>query len=531
MIAKHLGRIAAILLATMIITSNVFAASMSTWPSAGHDLNNTRYQSSETKLNISNVGEMAVKWQLTTNGDVSATPSLDGTNIYFPDKGGMLWALSQKTGSVVWSHQISDYTGVPGDFARDTPAIVGNELILGDQAAYSPNIFAPASVFAVNKLTGALMWKTIVETNAFPIVTQSAVVDQSTSNPVVYIGVASAEELYAGLIPNYTCCSARGSMLALDAVTGQILWKTYMVPQGYSGGDVWGSTPVIDYKRGSVYVGTGNNFSIPPDVLTCVENATTTAQAAACLSPDDHFDSVVALDMHTGTIKWASVGIAYDSFNVSCFAGAVLGGYQIINSQNCPDPGPDYDFGQGPILYTVNSTDLLGDGQKSGQYWAFNPDTGAVVWETQVGPGSSLGGMEWGSAMDGTRIYAADTNFYGIPWTLVNNGVANGATVTSGFWSALDPATGKILWQTADPTGGFDPGAVSAANGVVYACSLDSVGHMYALNGQTGAVLWSFASGGSCNAGAAIVNGVVYWGSGYGGLGTSNHKFYAFTLP
>ena len=62
---------------------------------------------------------------------------------------------------------------------------------------------------------------------------------------------------------------------------------------------------------------------------------------------------------------------------------------------------------------------------------------------------------------------------------------------------ALDAATGKILWQTADPVpGSFDIGSVSVANGVVYAGSDNNDGHMYALDSTTGQVLWSFASGG-----------------------------------
>jgi polyvinyl alcohol dehydrogenase (cytochrome) len=231
---------------------------------------------------------------------------------------------------------------------------------------------------------------------------------------------------------------------------------------------------------------------------------------------------VMALDLKTGAIKWASVAIPSDSFNASC----IIPG----NPSNCPQPaGPDYDFGQGPALFTVHPkgsgkpVDLLGAGQKSGQYWAFNPDNGAVVWVTQVGPGGTLGGLEWGSATDGTRIYVAITNNEHKPWSMGN----------AGGWSALDPATGAILWQTADPTGGIDPGAVSVANGVVYGCSLDAQGHMYGFDAATGGILWNFASGGSCNSGAAISNGVVYWGSGYSnfGLGTPNNTFYAFSTP
>ena len=54
--------------------------------------------------------------------------------------------------------------------------------------------------------------------------------------------------------------------------------------------------------------------------------------------------------------------------------------------------------------------DLVGAGQKSGQYWALDPDTGAVVWVTQAGPGGTAGGLQWGSAVDGKRVYTANAN-------------------------------------------------------------------------------------------------------------------------
>jgi polyvinyl alcohol dehydrogenase (cytochrome) len=100
----------------------------------------------------------------------------------------------------------------------------------------------------------------------------------------------------------------------------------------------------------------------------------------------------------------------------------------------------------------------------------------------------------------------------------------------------MDPATGKILWQTPDPQGAVDAGFVSVANGVVYAGSMVTTGNnMYALDAATGKILWSFASGGTVTGGAAIVDGSVYWGSGYCGTEcftapTNNNKVYAFGL-
>jgi len=110
--------------------------------------------------------------------------------------------------------------------------------------------------------------------------------------------------------------------------------------------------------------------------------------------------------------------------------------------------------------------------------------------------------------------------------------LANGGpTINWGSWAALDPRSGRILWQVADPTpGAVDPGAVSVANGVMYAGSYS--GSMYAFNARSGRILWSFASGGSVVGGPSIVDGTVFWGSGYGRIGgTPNNKVYAFHVP
>jgi polyvinyl alcohol dehydrogenase (cytochrome) len=133
--------------------------------------------------------------------------------------------------------------------------------------------------------------------------------------------------------------------------------------------------------------------------------------------------------------------------------------------------------------------------------------------------------MEWGSATDGKRIYVSIANFYGIP----------SAAGSAGSWAALDPATGAILWQKADPNGAIDIGPLAVANGVVFAPSMAGAATaptMFALDAANGNTLWSFASGASVVAGATIVDSTVYWGSGYTHLGipgyTGNNKFYAF---
>jgi polyvinyl alcohol dehydrogenase (cytochrome) len=298
-----------------------------------------------------------------------------------------------------------------------------------------------------------------------------------------------------------------------------MLWKTFDVPDnggkpgGYSGGAVW-QPPAIDPKRGTLFVGTGNNYTAPADVEAC-QNATPTANCAAA---DDFFDTALALDLKTGQIKWAKRLQGFDTWTLACFLPTGT-------NPNCPVPtSKDFDMGgAGPNVVG----NIVGFGQKSGIYWALNPDNGNIVWSTPVGPGASLGGIEWGTATDGQRIYVAIANSDHLPYTLV----PSGQPITWGSWSALDVDTGNILWQTADPTAGtIDTGSVSVANGVMYAGSY--AGQMYALDTRTGKILWNFASGGTVIDGPSIVDGALYWGSGYRNIppGIGNNKVYAFTL-
>ncbi len=518
-------------ISVLLLVSALTAQGQAQWPISGQNLNNSRSQPAEHSITRANVHTLSPKWVFTTTNDVSATPTVYNDAVYFPDWGGILYAVNKETGSLIWSHHISDYDGVKGAISRVSPAvdIDNNQLIIGDNVINgrggairaNPGMLTPsnpikrggANVIAVDQGTGLLRWITKVENHPAAIITGSPVVFDG----VVYIGVTSGEESIAATdFKTYPCCTFRGSVVALDAKTGKMLWQTFTVPEnggvpfGYSGGAVW-QPPAIDKKRGSLYVGTGDNYTAPLDVEACQNKIPN----EDCTALDDYFDSVLALDLKTGQIKWARKAQEFDTWTVACLT-------QKDPNKNCEVPAsPDFDFGgSGPNLVG----DIVGFGQKSGIYWALNPDSGDLVWATPVGPGSDLGGVEWGTATDNKSIYVAISDADKIEYTLV----PSGKKITWGSWSALDVATGKILWQTADPTKGtFDIGSVSVANGVLYAPSLS--GQMYALNTVSGKILWNFASGGSVIDGPSIVDGAVYWGSGYT-IGTGNKKVYAFTL-
>jgi polyvinyl alcohol dehydrogenase (cytochrome) len=491
------------------------------WRVAGQNLGSTRSAAQEEQISPKNASSLAVKWTFNTGGDVSATPTVFGGAVFVPDWAGNVYAIDRDTGKQIWSVQVPNPDGVPGVVvSRVSPAVHGDDVIIGDLQGEVPNyvLHKGANLIALNRQTGKQHWITKVDDQPAAIITGSPVVYGHT----VYVGISSNEEVVA--IPDsYKCCTFRGSVVAVDANTGKVLWKSYTAPDnggnpgGYSGNPVW-QPPAIDPERGLLYVGTGNNYNVPASVLAC----TATNPKTDCTAINNYFDTALALDLRDGHVVWSYKVGTYDAWTVACVF-AIPGP---APGANCPSPaGPDWDLGgSGPNLLK----DLVVFGQKSGFLWAFDPANGKLRWSTMVGPAGIFGGIEWGTATDGKRIYVAISNSSNIPTKLIN-----GQTVTGGIWNALDAATGKILWQTGDPDNVPDYGAVSEANGVVYAGSLS--GKMYALDSQTGKILWNYTTAGSVIDGPSIVNGVVYWGSGYGRVGgTSNttpKKLFAFEVP
>ncbi len=362
--------------------------------------------------------------------------------------------------------------------------------------------------YALDASTGELIWK--FQTDKHPLA-------RITGTPVlydgrVYVPVASLEEPESGQA-DYSCCTFRGYVAALDATTGEPVWKTYTIAEepkvvgknsrgkdmlAPAGAGVW-VTPILDVKRRALYFGTGNAFSGAPKTA----------------------NAIMAVSMDTGKVLWTMQALPLDVWHNGCpqmipggrFSRPGLapagppaarraalrrqahgparpaphgvrgagprGGGTPYPPENCPaPPGPDWDFSASSSLATTtDGRDIIIAPQKQGLVWALDPATGAVLWkkdvarEIQGGRGETL----FGAAVDHEKAY------FGL---------------VSGAHLALDLKTGEEVWYSPieRPAGRERKtgivGAVTLIPGVLLSGAGDGV--VRAVSSKTGQLLWQF---------------------------------------
>ncbi|MGD0298091.1 MAG: PQQ-binding-like beta-propeller repeat protein [Bryobacteraceae bacterium] len=485
--------------------------SVSQWTRWGVDLENTRFQSAAAAgITAADLPNLKLKWAfgLGETSAARAQPSVAGGRVFFGSEAGTVYSLDARTGCIYWTFQAEGSVTA-------APSIEKSSLYFGDQRA---------NAYALDAPTGKLLWKVHLDDHFGARVTAASLLYKN----VLYVPIASFEEVLP-LSPTYECCTFRGSVVALNAATGKRIWKTYTIAQapqptkisktkaqlrGPSGASIW-SAPTLDEKRDVIYVATGNNYSDPPTETS---------------------DAVLALSRKTGEILWSKQLTPKDADNSGCSSPF---------KTNCPDSnGPDFDFGQSPILVSLGAGHrALVIGQKSGMAHGLDPDRkGEILWQTRVGQGGSLGGSQWGSAADHDNMYVAvsDLKITGI---VLDKTAAEGYRLTiepqqGGGLFALKLSTGEKVWSAKPaPCGERKPcspaqsAPVSVIPGVVFSGSVD--GHLRAYSTATGEVIWDMdtareydtvngqkARGGSLDAaGAVIAGGMLYVNSGYGQWG------------
>ena len=471
------------------------------WNGWGVDLENTRYQPADAAgITTGQVPKMKLKWAFGFPGDFStfAQPAIAGGRVFVGSPMGMVYSLDAASGCTYWSFEAS------GGVRSAITIGPGNMAYFGD---------THANMYALDAITGKPIWKTSVDDHPMARVTSAPKLYEGR----LYFGIASRDE-WLSADPRYECCKFRGSVVALDAKTGKQIWKSYTITEparptkkskagtqlwGPSGVGVW-SSPTIDAQRKLLYVGTGDGYSEPATPYS---------------------DSILALDLDTGKIAWSRQITEGDVFNGNCMQ---------LKPSTCPDKvGPDFDFGSSPILRSLPSgRRVLIAGQKSGVVHALDPDKkGEILWQTRVGKGGVLGGIQWGPAADNETAYVALSDIGLIP---APEGVIPDPKVGGGLF-AIQLSTGEKLWSALPPEGGChtprcspaQSAAVTAIPGVVFSGSLD--GHLRAYSTKDGKILWDYdtakeyetvnqvpAKGGSLDGpGPAIAGGILVVNSGY----------------
>ena len=455
-------------------------------------------------LGTGNASRLKLKWAFAFPGSQRARsqPALAGGAIVVGNHNGTVYALDRESGCVRWAFAAQ---------AEVRTGIVVSPWVAGNRAARPLVYFGDVAgnAYAVSLLGGKLVWRVKADPHPATVLTGTPTLHAGT----LYVPVSSNEEAFA-TSPAYACCNFRGSVLALDARTGRQKWRTWLVgvpvrqganqqgldKLGPSGVAVWNS-PAIDAKRGQLIVATGDNYSLPATNLS---------------------DAVVALDLATGRIRWHYQATAGDAWNVACAFKGI--------SDSCPDEAaPDFDFGAGTILAKgLNGREYVLAGQKSGAVYALDPASGALVWKKRIGHGSASGGVHFGMAAEGGRLFVPISDRFAMD---------NDPFPLSPGLFALDIASGETVWASRDLTdckgsprclAGY-AGSVTVTGGVVLAGADD--GHLRIFQAATGGLLWEDQTarefttvngipgkGGSISGGVAPLayKGTVIVPSGYG---------------
>jgi alcohol dehydrogenase (cytochrome c) len=452
------------------------------------------------QINTANVGRLQAKWSMQIPGTSSLETGplvIDGV-MYASGQPGTVLALDAKSGKQIWRFNRSQKVRNPNEinpFNRGV-AVLGNRVFAGT---------LDAALVAIDARTGLPLWEVqVADTMLGYSITSAPLVVKDK----VIVGVTGGE------------FGARGFLDAYDAATGKQMWRWYSVPEpGEFGNDTW-TGDSWKYGAGPTWL-TGSYDADLNTLFWTVGNPGAQIDRSVRGDGDNLFtDSVVALDPDTGRRKW--------------------------HYQFTPNDGHDWDSVQDVILvdrmWRGQNRKLLMQADRNGMFYVLDRTNGTFLsgtpfvyqnWNTgfdakgrpiQVsGSNSSAEGsfLVYPSLVGGTNFqapsYSPITGWFYLAYAEAGQqfvsapapyqagrqyiGRGRGNTPARGpndpepsaGIKAIDPESGKTVWDFKLFQSSLSNGVMATAGGVLFASSRD--GYLIALDAKTGKVLWRYQTG------------------------------------
>jgi quinohemoprotein ethanol dehydrogenase len=499
------------------------------WALHNLDLAGTRYSAMD-QINRSNVKSLTPRW-LFQHGVIDGvsnqtTPVIVDGTMYVTDSRGSVYALDAADGHLLWTYDVTDLIG---GGAREGYIFRNRGVVYADGVVYTAGgsfLFAldaksgkPIQTFGKNGQASVIM--DVLAPRYEDVKTAISVGYWFTTAPQYYNGT-----LYIGSTRSESHIPG-GYVLAVDAKTGKVKWSFNTVPQNEmdqgweiagptwvggerNGGGIW-ETAAIDPQLGLLYMPVGNPFG------------DSTKRAGINLFTD----SIIALTLDTGTLKWYFQQTHHDVW--------------------------DYDSGAPPILFDMQvrgqRVRALAHASKNGYLYILNRENGQPVhpikempvpttgarpgeqpWPTQPIPFTASGKpmepvcpivpleippsqlekykiVPQFAPVNPNQIQAPGTgggsNYSpisyspqtGLLYVAAIDSPTNPGRGAKGYFSAYDPTTGELVWRNIFEGYG-QAGSVVTAGGIVFVGAGSNIaGYFYAYDAKTGNLLWKFNTG------------------------------------
>jgi len=339
---------------------------------AGGDIGNSRFQpAAMAGLTQDQVPAVAPEMGVRVSWQISAVaqPTIVGGLVFVGAAIARSTRLTQKTGCTRWTFKTEAIVRTRSVFApisgTDQFAVFFGDLL--------------ANAYAVNAITGALIWKTRVEDH-----------------------LAAGSPVRQPFIPASCMCRFRRSRSHRIAAQLPMLHLSRQCRRtGYCDGqaDLEGlhhprrrPRPTRPECHGDPALWSVRRVGVVRADHRCPASGALHRDRGQLFDPpSETSDAILAFELATGRMLLALAGHRKGQLRRICSVPD-------RTRTNCPESdGPDHDFGQSPILVSLRSGQrVLVVGQKSGVVHALDPDQqGKILWQTRVGKGGALGGIMW----------------------------------------------------------------------------------------------------------------------------------------